>query len=142
MHTSTTKKTTTDISISIIENEYVSVIYKTRINTIEVIWKKFSPSNMYRETLIRCYDAIISYKIRYWISDMTYAGVVSIKDQKWVIEEFIPKGIKAGIEKIGIVLSKDIFNQIYTEDVKNSLNPKVFSYFNILSEAEKWMSEK
>lgn len=125
-----------------LDKEYVTVLYKPELKAVEILWKNFAPSKQYRETMQLAYKVIASCRAKHWLSDMTYAGVVSIENQKWMKKEFIPRALKLGIEKIGFVASKDIFNKMYTDDVKNLLSAQSGAqchYFSVLSEAENWL---
>ncbi|NJO02697.1 MAG: hypothetical protein HC880_14325 [Bacteroidia bacterium] len=132
-------KTTIKGSIEIIlDNDYVTLIYKNDLKALEVLWKKFTPSKHYFEILQVAYRAAASHPVKYWISDMTNAGVISLENQKWIKKELIPRLLKGGVEKIGVVVSLDIFNKMFTDELRKILGHQVCKYFYSLPEAENW----
>ncbi len=127
--------------MKIVNNESAEIIFNEPLNSVEVYWKGYVKSELYRQILETAYDTIIEYGATQWVADMTCSGVSSTEDQKWVMNEFIPKCGKAGVQRVAIVLSKDIFAKFYGNKINTSLGEHAAfnEYFATREEAHEWL---
>lgn len=108
--------------------------------TVEITWKKYATGDQYRHVIELAYEAIVLEGATKWLSDSTNAGVVSYTEQAWLQEVMIPKGIKSGLKKVAIVVSQNIFNKIYLDNIKENLTQFSTNYFDNIDDAHKWLA--
>lgn len=108
--------------------------------TVEITWKKYATGAQYRHVIELAYEAIVLEGATKWLSDSTNAGVVSYTEQAWLQEVMIPKGIKSGLKKVAIVVSQNIFNKIYLDNIKENLTQFSTNYFDNIDDAHKWLA--
>ncbi len=127
--------------MEIINNESAILEFNEPLNSMEVYWKGYTKSGQYREMMEKAYDAIVQHGATQWLSDMTNSGVSSTEDQQWVMTEFIPKCAKAGVTRVAIVLSKDVFARFYADKFKSSLSEHASfdKYFATREKAHEWL---
>lgn len=126
----------------LLDESYVLVQFDEENSVIEIIWKKFAMSKQYRNAIQTAYNAVVTYQASSWLSDMTNAGVVAMEDQKWMKEEMIPKGIEAGVSKIAVVVSKDVFSQIFLRSIDTKLTTFTKEHFENIKEARAWVKKE
>lgn len=108
--------------------------------TVEITWKKYATGAQYRHVIELAYETIVLEGATKWLSDSTNAGVVSYTEQAWLQEVMIPKGIKSGLKKVAIVVSQNIFNKIYLNNIKENLTQFSNNYFDNIDDAHKWLA--
>lgn len=111
----------------------------TEYKIIEILWKKFATTTQYRQVIQVASDTIISQGVHKWLSDMSQAGVVSRDNQKWLKEDIIPNIIDHGLEQVAIVVSVNIFNKLYINNIKEELALFSTQYFDNIEDARKWL---
>ena len=125
-----------------LNEEYAEVNYNPQANLVEVIWRKNQTSDHYRQTVKTAYEIILKYGASKWLSDMRNEGVVSVKDQKWLTEEMMPKAFQAGLRRVALVVSKDVFVRFYTKNIEQPVNDHFQSkHFDDVENARKWLSK-
>ncbi|UII22454.1 STAS/SEC14 domain-containing protein [Fulvivirga ligni] len=121
-------------------DDYSTISYEADLNAVHVVWKKIPTEGMYREIFTGALNAIIDNKANKWISDIRKQGVVGPSNAKWLREEILPKAIQAGLNKIAIVVEKDVFKKFYIDNVKTIMSATAeMQYFDSEDEARKWL---
>lgn len=124
------------------DEHYVLVQLDEEHKIIEVIWKKFAMSRQYRQTIEAAYQAILEHDLVGWLSDMTNASVVAMEDQHWMKNVMIPKGVAAGIRKVAIVDSKDIFSQKFVRSIESNMGEFSSEHFPTIEDAREWLKKE
>ncbi len=127
--------------MEIINNDSAIVVFNQALDSVEVYWKGYVKSEPYRQVLETAYEAIVKYKATQWVADMTYSGVSFTDDQQWVMNKYIPKCGKAGVQRVAIVLSKEVFAKFYGNKINTSLGEHAAfnEYFKTREEAHEWL---
>ena len=126
----------------LLDEHYVLVQLDEEHKIIEVIWKKFAMSRQYRQTIELAYQAILEHDLVGWLSDMTNASVVAMEDQHWMKNVMIPKGVAAGISKVAIVDSKDIFSQKFVRSIESNMGSFASEHFPTIEDAREWLKKE
>lgn len=108
--------------------------------TVEVTWKKYATGAQYKHVIELAYETIVSEGVTKWLADSTNAGVVSYAEQTWLKEVMIPKGIKSGFKKVAIIVSQNIFNKMYLNNIRENLAQFSTNYFGNVDGARKWLA--
>ena len=127
----------------VIDNSKVLLTYKVEIESVVLVWKGFVKSEEYRTVMTEAYETAKLHKAKNWLSDMTNAKVVTQEDQKWVNEYLIPEGYKIGVKKVGMVLSENVFNEMFAKKLGANINDFddniSVGYFYTMDQAEEWI---
>lgn len=123
------------------EKTFAKVLFNSNINAVEVYWKGFATDAEYKETLTFAQALITTKKCTKWLSNMTNAKAVSGASMEWVKTNYIPKVYALGVRKAAFIVSKDVFNKIYANNIKSKIEEfKVeLKYFDNRLEAENWL---
>jgi len=78
-----------------------------------------------------------------WLPDTTLAGAVGDEDTKWVIEDWTPRALAAGIKHVGFIVSESDWSNLageeYSERVKGGGMKTIF--FKDVESAKNWFRE-
>ncbi len=133
---------TPSIPIPLLNDEFATVFYTEEMQTMELIWKGFVPSHTYREVMLLVQEQVKHRPVRFWIFDATFAKVITLEDQQWTRKILLPSLFKAGLQAMGIVVSHDVFNKLFTDQLRRSLGNERCQYFDHIREAEAWVQKQ
>ncbi len=108
-------------------------------------WKDAVSSQGYRGSLLRVHSIVERLALQHWLSDGRKMGPILPDDEAWTMEEFLPKLIGAGLERIAIVSSEDALNRTAVDRMVNASAPVVpytIAYFQDPSIAQLWLMDK
>lgn len=123
------------------EKTFAKVLFNNKFNAVEICWKGFANDTEYKDTLVFAQYLIITKKCSKWLSDMTNAKALSSASTEWVKKTYIPKVYALGVRKAAFVVSKDVFNKIYANNIKSKIEEfqVELKYFDNRLEAESWL---
>jgi hypothetical protein len=112
-------------------------------NSLELIWKKESNSEGYREVVFQVLKAINAFKVSSLLSDATKLGIVSPADRLWLEFYILPEAITTGLRNIAAVVPNEVFVKNHFNSIKKTgermhLNMCIFS--DLLTSRE-WLSQ-
>lgn len=133
------------LPITYYNKRHASVSYDPKIKAPKVIWKDFTSIDDYKETLEATFEVIKKHQCTQWISDQKETKIVPKEASQWLKTVFIPKAAKAGVKKVALILSKDIFSQLYAKRLEQNIKTlgltiKYFNYYQNET-AHRWVSD-
>lgn len=123
-------------------NEAVSIdIDAFAPNAAKMQWLKIATSEQYREGHEKFLELISKEQFVRWVLNFRNAKKIPVPDQNWTIQEWFPRAIATNAQKIGIVLSSDIFAQIAVRNIINSVTTSGLqvAFFDTEEEAKGWL---
>lgn len=120
--------------------EFVSIAVDKENHSILVSWKKKCSSKEYRNTLIHALEIAQDLQLNSWISDLTEETAISIEDEQWLTNDFMPKA-KNNFVKVAFVLNDEVLcnSRIVNLHTKLKDCPSASAYFSTLQEAQHWL---
>jgi hypothetical protein len=127
---------------SYLDAPYVSVSWISGGPWVLVEWKGWANSSEYRAAHEKVLVALRENRACRNLIDATEARVVSNEDQKWLIENWIPRASAAGRQFTAIVLPRRPLARTISENIDKGprLNLARVEYFPTLDEAAAWLS--
>lgn len=122
---------------------YVNVLAEPARGIITVRWKNYAPSGTYRATLNLAVDLIAEHKLRYFLTDQRRRGAILHEDEVWLISDWCPRMVEAGLARAAIVQSPDFFNRTTIDRIAKTILPTVpfpVMNFRTVEEAEVWLT--
>jgi len=107
-------------------------------------WHGFVPSQVYRDGLLEAVQETRQGSFTNWVMDMKAMKVIRQADQDWTLNDWFARFKLLGIQRLGLVVSDDIFNQMAVSSMIAIIRPKTtteIEYFQELSEAIHWAQE-
>jgi hypothetical protein len=121
---------------------YVCVRWISGGPWVLVEWKAWANSQEYRAAHETVLTAFRENHASRNLIDATHARVVSDEDQKWLIQNWIPRVVAAGRRWTAIVMPKRALARTISENIdkrpRSSLTE--IEYFDTVDEAAAWLS--
>ena len=134
----------------IYEREYVTLDYDSSVPCVVATPLKFMMPEEFKSHLNFGLDFIIKIKDTrkmLWLADITLDGTLDEEGLKWVIEDWTPRAIAAGIKHMGVVIPENEWTKIaaeeYSESVKSTKEKEglTTAYFKDVESAKNWFRE-
>lgn len=109
---------------------------------IEVIWKEsIVGSAEYRVILSKAMVVIKSYNLKYWVIDLSKKTDLLQGEQQWISKYLYPNVVDLGLQKIAILVNKELFDEAYTKKVEEiGLNRNIYiKFFTDKKNAYEWL---
>jgi hypothetical protein len=122
----------------------VNLSFDSETGILQLTWIHFTPTQEYHEALEKALDLMHKYKARRWIFDQRNAEVISVADQRWVVDDWTPRVIQAvGLKpKSAVILAKNIFGEMGIRNLVDATHDEVITkYFQEMESAKKWLLE-
>jgi hypothetical protein len=121
---------------------YVSVRWVSAGRWVQVEWKAWANSSEYRAAHETVLLAIRENRASKNLIDAMNARVISDADQRWLIEDWIPRAIAAGRRWTALVLPKSALGRTISENIDKLPRPNrtKVQYFQTVEEAAAWLS--
>jgi len=130
----------------VFKNEYITIFHNKDANITTSKWST-KTINMdeddFKKSHLAIVDAITDSRSKAVIGDAREFAFSIVPDvQHWVLYETFPLMIAAGLKKIAMIVSPDVFSQVSVEQslAENESSPLIIKYFEDKEEAFKWTS--
>jgi hypothetical protein len=125
------------------EKPYVSIRWVSDGGWVLVEWKEWADSAEYRGAHETILMAIRENHASKNLIDATHAKVISDSDQKWLIDNWIPRAVAAGRRSTAVVMPKSALGRTISENIDKAApaNLTRVEYFETAVEAAAWLSK-
>jgi hypothetical protein len=125
-----------------LETQYVSVRWIAGGRWVHVEWKAWANSAEYREAHEAILAALRENRATKNLIDATHERVVTDDDQRWLIDNWIPRAVAAGRRCTAVVMPKRALGKTITESIDKAprTNASKVEYFATFDEAAAWLS--
>jgi hypothetical protein len=106
-------------------------------------FKSFANSSEFRTGTTQILDLIRDHKAAALISDNRRLEGVSDLDQLWLRDSWLPLAVRAGVERIAVVVAPRGLGKVATEAIIGKFGKTSFEtcMFESVADAEKWVSQ-
>lgn len=131
-------------SITILDNEYVTLWYHSDKKIIHHQFHKFLYGQAFREALNAGTEAMRKHNAHKWLSDDRKNSALPKDDLEWGRTEWFPRTVLAGWKYWAIVLPENIFGQMNMEREAqvNSEKGIITAKFDNPDEAMAWLEKQ
>ncbi|MFP4092757.1 MAG: STAS/SEC14 domain-containing protein [Cyclobacteriaceae bacterium] len=125
------------------DENYLKISYDADAACVIMQWKSFATSEEFRHGLNEGLKLIQQKKATNWMADMRKMEAIDPEDEQWSNENWFPRALQAGINRMALVPSEDIFNSISVENIMASVagTSLITHYFQHPDEAKAWLKE-
>jgi hypothetical protein len=125
-----------------LEMPYVSVRWVAEGRWVQVEWKAWANSAEYRAAHETVIAALRENHASRNLIDATHERVVTADDQRWLIDNWIPRAMAAGRRHTAVVLPLRALGKTITENIDKvpRANQTRVEYFATFDEAAAWLS--
>lgn len=127
-----------------LDESYLTITYDADTASVIMQWKSFATSEEFRHGLNQGLQLIKEKNASNWLADLRKMEAIDPEDEQWSNEDWFPRALQAGISRMAIVPSEDIFNSIAVENIMNAVTGTdlVTHYFKTPEEAKGWLKEQ
>lgn len=133
---------------TLFDNAFETVNFYEDLSLFEAIWKAES-ANMedidYQNEIKTQFAFIATKKIRNILFDTChFYFVIGVETQEWNNEILTKNFLEAGVKKVAVVLSPDIFSQVSVQQTIEEYKNVSFQtkYFKSNEDAKAWLAEE
>jgi hypothetical protein len=124
------------------DNPICKLSYNRNVNCIEVVWRKYatSPQLRYVYELILC--MLVQYSVSKILGDHTDLPIIHAEDQRWIVEQWLPRALAAGLKAAASVVSTTFFGQVAIGAIQSMLAREVqVRNFRDVHSARRWLKD-
>lgn len=122
------------------DNAYVNLTAELKESVMRVVWKKYPPSAVYRDTLTKAAEWVEKFELKYYLSDNRERGAILHEDEGWVLKEWAPRMNSTKLVRSALVQSSDFFNAITLERIVDKAQREIpIRFFRSVPEAHHWL---
>ena len=113
----------------------------TSIPCLLIQWHGYATSTQLRQLAENQIELMRQHKLTKVLSDNTHARMVSMEDQRWIAEDWLPRVLAIGYEACAIITSKDYFAQMSFENIVTNIGDQLtIQYFDDIESAREWLA--
>lgn len=123
------------------ENAYALIAWDTELQAVYLHLHGFAQGEAFKEVHEKALELSKLKRASRWIVDLSEQGVISLADQDWIANYWLPTGLQLGLKRMALVLPKSKVAQLATYRIaKQVANINEFSHvFETLEAARKWL---
>ncbi|WP_375560180.1 hypothetical protein ACE193_21095 [Bernardetia sp. OM2101] len=125
------------------DKKWCKIYYYEELSCVHLDWCGFAKSDQFKEACDFSLELLRDKKVNKMIADNTKSKVVSVEDQKWLMEDWFPRAYEAGYRTSAVVVSTDVFNKVAVKNIVNKMDKGKFvvQYFEKLDNAKIWIKK-
>lgn len=116
--------------------------YNHDVKCIEVVWQKYATSPQLRyvhETILGLLEQHNASKI---LSDDSNLPIIHAEDQRWIVEQWLPRAKAAGFKAVASVIARTFFGRVAIGAIQSKLAREVHvRNFRDVPSARSWLKD-
>ena len=127
------------------DDPYVRLSMDLDRSIVRVEWKRYPPTEIYRNTLERALHLIRDRALQFFLTDQRRRGAILREDERWLLDDWSPRMAGAGLRGAAIVQSADFFNMTAIDRMVARVvetTPYPIAFFKDIEAATEWLGTK
>jgi len=123
-----------------LENPICSISLDESVPCLSVKWKRYATSDQLRFVLENIIHLLKQHRLSRILGDDAAIPVIHASDQEWIVKNWFPRAIAAGLKVSATRVPDEYFGQLTTSSVQSKVPaPVVIRSFSELTEAREWL---
>ena len=124
-----------------IEKQIYDVRFDVPTGCVIMEWNGYANSQQFREGTEKMFAELVKHQAHKVLGNIKDMVLISLDDQTWLIDYFLPKAISHGFRAIALVRPVHYFNKVAVETIAYKVNQEQLriQFFNDVHEAEDWL---
>jgi hypothetical protein len=128
-----------------VESEYLdfptcSLTLDNTLPGVVVQWKGYATSTELRAVHERLLELIKKHRVSKVLGDDTSLVSIAAEDRRWILENWMPRAISAGLRVAAAKRSDNYFARISIAEIENAMGRRMHvKMFDALSDARAWL---
>jgi len=132
--------------MNLYKNDFVDISINQKQSVINFTWSKKTKSEemsteIFKEVLLKEVELVEKHEPKFILINTLEFGFPIVPEvQSWIDEAVYPNWANSGVQKIGLIMSKDFIGQLSVEQAidENSSEEMISSFFETREEALQW----
>ncbi len=121
---------------------YATVSYDEENNCIMDTWEGlFGTQENFQAVILFIADVIEEKKVTKWLADLRKMNGSFDGSKLWIVNNIMPRVIKAGLLYEAIVLPNNVFSKLSTKDTITRIHNFELRQFEDIEKAKAWLNE-
>jgi hypothetical protein len=124
------------------DKPYITIHWNPDDKIILMEWKAFVMGDNFREALDTGLNLAVEHGTNRWLADLRKLGVLSNPDQKWSVDDWHPRALDGGINRMALVLPESAVATMGVNNIMRKVNDDtlIVNYFATVEEAYDWLA--
>jgi hypothetical protein len=119
---------------------YVTIKHDEQINAIVDVWDGFYGNvENFNRALKRVAELIEKHRCPYWLADLRNLQGPFNNSSAFIVNEVMPKAIKAGLKKEAVVMPANFFAELSTKQTTDKIGNLEIKIFGDIEAARNWL---
>ena len=126
------------------ESKPCNIYYNRKLDCVHTVWKgDFAGGQEFHTILNEIVNLLEKKQVGLIVADARKMKLISTADQKWIVEDWYPRALKAGFYCQALIVTENTFNEITVKQIADTYdaNRVRTKYFKSYEEAEEWVIE-
>jgi hypothetical protein len=121
------------------DNPVCTVNYDASIPGIVVVWKRYVTSLQLRYVHERLLEMIAETGAHKVLGDDTGLSVIHPRDQEWILNDWLPRAFKAGLQAAASKRPSGYFGRLSTTSIQSQAEALTHQAFDDIASARDWL---
>ena len=123
--------------------EIYNIYFDEEINSVVMEWNGYATSKQFKQGTELMLNMLIKNNCSKVLADIKDMKIITMEDQQWLNEEFLPRATTFGFKAIAIVKPHYYFNKVAVETVSYKVDKEklTINFFDNSEEAKEWLSK-
>ena len=122
------------------DNPICSIFVDENIPCVMVVWKRYATSTQLRFVHENIIDLLRKHGLTKIIGDDTDLPTIHQEDQSWIVNNWMPRAVSAGLRAAANKVPAAHFGRISVDSVKSAMSSNILMCsFEDIDEARKWI---
>lgn len=126
------------------EKPYLQIHVAEQPGLIRTVWFGFALSEEVREGMLEALRHVRENNVTRWLADYRQRRIITPEDQQWIADTFLPQLATAGLRRLAIVESENVFGRLSVTGPLSRASDHInweIGYFDSPDEALRWLNE-
>lgn len=122
------------------DNPICKLRYDKDVRCIEVTWRKYATSAQLRYIHEMILSMLAQHKVEKILGDDTDLPIVHAEDQRWIVEEWLPRARAIGLKVAATTVSMTFFGRVAIDTIQSQLARDLqIRKFSSIHAARSWL---
>jgi hypothetical protein len=117
------------------------IFYNQKLKAVQTLWKGFlSEGDDFRLILNHIIDVLEEFNAELIIADARQLKIITFEDQKWIIDDWYPRAVKAGFRTEALIVTPESYSEQSIKKIVKSYDTSLVTtwYFTSYDQVEEW----
>jgi hypothetical protein len=120
-------------------NPICLVGYDADVPCVTMVWKGYATSTQFRFVHEEALRLLAAHEAHKMLGDETGLATIHSDDQKWIVENWMPRAARAGLRVSASKSPTSYFGRLSVENIRSAAKAHVMRAFDDIRDARNWL---